>query len=132
MFFAITMSAIGVSQSAGLTPDLTKVKVAVNSIFELLDRQSKIDPLEKSGKTLQIVRGDVELQHVSFTYPTRPDVPIFRDLNLLVRAGQVSHLYWKIAFQKRCGSIADAMHDEYSDFLLLVIIPKQHLLSVLV
>ena len=92
------MSAIGVSKSASLTPDFTKVKVAVNSIFELLDRQSKIDPLEKSGKILQIVRGDVELQHVSFTYPTRPDVPIFRDLNLLVRAGQVSHLYWESAF----------------------------------
>jgi ABC-type transport system involved in Fe-S cluster assembly fused permease/ATPase subunit len=91
VFFAITMSALGVSQSAGLSPDLTKVKIAVNSVFALLDRESKIDPLVQAGKTLKIVRGEVELQHVSFTYPTRPSVPIFKDLNLTVHAGKVQN-----------------------------------------
>ncbi|CAM6010259.1 unnamed protein product [Sphagnum balticum] len=88
VFFAITMSAIGVSQAAGLSPDLTKVKIAVNSVFALLDRESNIDPLAKSGKTLKVVKGEVELQHISFTYPTRPTVPIFQDLSLTVHAGK--------------------------------------------
>ncbi len=92
VFFAITMSAIGVSQAAGLSPDLTKVKIAVNSVFALLDRESKIDPLAKSGKTLKVVKGEVELQHISFTYPTRPTVPIFQDLSLTVHAGKVNHI----------------------------------------
>jgi ATP-binding cassette subfamily B (MDR/TAP) protein 1 len=86
------MSAIGVSQAAGLSPDLMKVKVAVNSVFALLDRESKIDPLAKSGKTLKVVKGEVELQHISFTYPTRPTVPIFQDLSLTVHAGKVNHI----------------------------------------
>jgi len=60
----------------------------VNSVFALLDRESKIDPLAKSGKTLKVVKGEVELQHISFTYPTRPTVPIFQDLSLTVHAGK--------------------------------------------
>ena len=83
------MSALGVSQSAGMTPDLTKVKIAVNSVFELLDRTSEIDPYDQGGKTLKAVRGDIELCNVSFTYPTRPTITIFSDLNLTVEAGKV-------------------------------------------
>lgn len=92
VFFAITMSAVGVSQSTSRSADLTKVKIAVNSIFEIIDLKSKIDPLEKSGKTMKAVKGEVELQHISFTYPTRPTMPIFKDLNLIVQAGTVSNL----------------------------------------
>jgi ATP-binding cassette subfamily B (MDR/TAP) protein 1 len=88
VFFAITMSAMGVSQSAGLTPDLTKTKLAVNSVFELLDRKSLIDPFDMSGKTLKTVHGDIELRNISFTYPSRPALPIFRDLSLTVPAGK--------------------------------------------
>lgn len=91
VFFAIAMSAIGVSQNASLTPDLTKTKLAVNSVFELLDRKSIIDPFDMSGKTLKTVYGDIELRNVSFTYPSRPTIPIFRDLSLTVHAGKVSH-----------------------------------------
>ncbi len=86
------MSAVGVSQSTSRSADLTKVKIAVNSIFEIIDLKSKIDPLEKSGKTMKAVKGEVELQHISFTYPTRPTMPIFKDLNLIVQAGTVSNL----------------------------------------
>jgi ATP-binding cassette subfamily B (MDR/TAP) protein 1 len=92
VFFAITMSAVGVSQSTSRSADLTKVKIAVNSIFEIIDLKSEIDPLEKSGKTMKAVKGEVELQHISFTYPTRPTMPIFKDLNLIVQAGTVSNL----------------------------------------
>jgi ATP-binding cassette subfamily B (MDR/TAP) protein 1 len=88
VFFAIAMSAIGVSQSASLTPDLTKTKLAVNSVFELLDRKSTIDPFDMSGKTLKTVYGDIELRNVGFTYPSRPTIPIFRDLSLTVHAGK--------------------------------------------
>ncbi|KAJ7544468.1 hypothetical protein O6H91_09G080400 [Diphasiastrum complanatum] len=88
VFFAITLSALGVSQSAGLAPDLTKVKAAVRSVFTILDRNSKIDPTNPEGVTLPAVKGDIEFQHVSFKYPTRPDVQIFRDLCLFVHAGK--------------------------------------------
>jgi ABC-type multidrug transport system fused ATPase/permease subunit len=91
VFFAITMSALAVSRSTSRSTDLTKVKSAVNSIFEIIDLKSKIDPLEKSGQTPKMVRGEVELRHVGFAYPRRPTLPIFKDLNLTVQAGKVSN-----------------------------------------
>eukprot|EP00897_Mesotaenium_endlicherianum_P002209 jgi/Mesen1/2015/ME000148S01116 len=87
VFFAIVMSAMGVSQSLSLAPDFTTVQLAVNSIFAIIDRKSKIDP-EAPGDVLPAVKGQIELRHVKFRYPTRPDVKIFNDLCLTIPAGQ--------------------------------------------
>lgn len=75
-----------------MAPDSTKAKNAAASIFAILDRKSKVDPSDESGKTLENVKGDIELRHVSFKYPTRPDVQILRDLCLTIRSGKVSLL----------------------------------------
>ncbi|KAL1833030.1 hypothetical protein DCAR_0103079 [Daucus carota subsp. sativus] len=88
VFFALTMASVGVSQSSSLTPNSSKAKSATASIFAILDRKSEIDPTNESGETLENARGEIELRHVSFKYPTRPDVQIFRDLNLTLRSGK--------------------------------------------
>ncbi|KAL2935295.1 ABC transporter B family member 11 [Bienertia sinuspersici] len=88
VFFALTMAAIGISQSSSFAPDSSKAKSAAASVFSILDRKSKIDPSDESGKTLDDVNGEIELQHVSFTYPTRPDIQIFQDLSLTIHAGK--------------------------------------------
>ncbi|KAJ8623580.1 hypothetical protein MRB53_032109 [Persea americana] len=88
VFFALTMAAIGVSQSSSLAPDAAKVKASTSSIFAILDQKSKIDPSDDTGMTLPDVKGDIEFQHVSFKYPMRPDVQIFRDLCLVVQSGK--------------------------------------------
>ena len=38
---------------------------------------------------LDDVKGEIELRHVSFRYPSRPDIQIFRDLNLTIHSGKV-------------------------------------------
>ncbi|KAL6292834.1 hypothetical protein ACE6H2_000976 [Prunus campanulata] len=88
VFFALTMTAIGVSQSGSLAPDLSKGKSSASSIFAILDQKSKIDPSDESGTTIENVKGEIELRHVSFKYPTRPDVPIFQDLCLTIHHGK--------------------------------------------
>ncbi|XP_006303137.2 ABC transporter B family member 11 [Capsella rubella] len=88
VFFALTMAAIGVSQSSSLAPDSSKAKVAAASIFAIIDRKSKIDSSDESGTVLENVKGDIELRHLRFTYPARPDIQIFRDLCLTIRAGK--------------------------------------------
>lgn len=88
VFFALTMAALGVSQSSALAPDVTKAKDSTKSIFAILDRKSKIDPSNDEGITLASVKGDIEFQHVSFKYPTRPDVQIFTDLCLNIHSGK--------------------------------------------
>ncbi|XP_050236256.1 ABC transporter B family member 4-like [Mercurialis annua] len=88
VFFALTMAAMGISQSSSLAPDSSKAKSAVASIFSIIDRDSKIDPSDESGTTIENVRGEIELRHISFVYPSRPDIQIFRDLNLAIHSGK--------------------------------------------
>ncbi|RXI09837.1 hypothetical protein DVH24_023283 [Malus domestica] len=88
VFFALTMATIGVSQSGSLAPDVSKAKSSAASIFAILDRKSKIDSSDESGTTIENVKGDIELRHVNFKYPTRPDVLIFQDLCLTIRHGK--------------------------------------------
>ncbi|XP_031395094.1 ABC transporter B family member 11-like isoform X2 [Punica granatum] len=88
VFFALSMAAIGISQSSTLGPDSTKGKAAAASIFSIIDRKSKIDPSNESGMTPEDVKGEIELRHISFKYPSRPDCQIFRDLNLAIHSGQ--------------------------------------------
>ncbi|XP_074317748.1 ABC transporter B family member 11-like [Silene latifolia] len=88
VFFALSMAALGLSQTTSFLPDIGKAKSAVASIFAILDRQSKIDPSDKSGTTLEQVDGEIEFRHVKFKYPTRPRVLIFRDLCLTINPGK--------------------------------------------
>ncbi|KAI7745073.1 hypothetical protein M8C21_034039 [Ambrosia artemisiifolia] len=88
VFFALTMAALAVSQSSSFAPDTSKAKSSAISIFAILDRKSEIDPTDESGLTLETVKGEIELRHISFKYPTRPDVEIFRDLCLTIHSGK--------------------------------------------
>ncbi|KAG0499942.1 hypothetical protein HPP92_000014 [Vanilla planifolia] len=88
VFFALTMAAIGVSQSSALGPDAAKAKDSAASIFGILDRKSNIDASIDKGMVLAQVNGEIEFQHVSFKYPNRPLVQIFRDLCLKIPSGK--------------------------------------------
>jgi ATP-binding cassette subfamily B (MDR/TAP) protein 1 len=86
------MMAVGVSQSSSLARDFSKVQDAAVSIFKIIDRISKIDASSDVGTTLDMVVGNIELQNVSFKYPARTDVQIFRDLCLRIPSGKVYFL----------------------------------------
>ncbi|XP_038883131.1 ABC transporter B family member 9-like [Benincasa hispida] len=88
VFFALTISAMGVSQTSALAPDSSKAKDSAASIFEILDSKPKIDSSSNEGVTLTSVIGNIEFDHVSFKYPTRPDIQIFRDLCLRIPSGK--------------------------------------------
>ncbi|KAJ3685940.1 hypothetical protein LUZ61_015104 [Rhynchospora tenuis] len=88
VFFALVLSTIGVSRTSAIGSDTTKAKDSANSIFEILDRKSKIDSSSDEGTVLTNVRGEIELQNIVFTYPARPNAPVFRDLSLLIPSGK--------------------------------------------
>ncbi|KAI8015446.1 ABC transporter B family member 1 [Camellia lanceoleosa] len=89
VFMVLMVSANGAAETLTLAPDFIKGGRAMRSVFNLLDRKSEIDPDEKDSTPVpDHLRGEVEFKHVDFSYPSRPDVPIFRDLNLRARAGK--------------------------------------------
>lgn len=92
VFFVLNMTTLTVSQTSALVPDTTKAMDSIASIFAILDRKSKIDSSSDEGMTLPVVKGEIEFQHVSFRYPTRPNVWILKDLCFSIPPGKVSWL----------------------------------------
>ncbi|XP_056163005.1 ABC transporter B family member 21-like isoform X3 [Syzygium oleosum] len=88
VFLALTNAAIAITQSSSLAQDSTKAKSATASVFEIIDRESKLDLSGESGETLENVKGEIELHHISFKYPSRPDIQIFKDLSLTIHSGK--------------------------------------------
>ncbi|GMI98931.1 P-GLYCOPROTEIN 4, MULTIDRUG RESISTANCE 4, ARABIDOPSIS P-GLYCOPROTEIN 4, ATP-binding cassette B4 [Hibiscus trionum] len=120
VFFALTMATVGISQSSSFAPDSSKAKSAAASIFAIIDRESKIDPSDESGTTLENVKGDIELRHVSFKYPLRPDIQIFEDLCLSIHAGKTVALVGESGSGKSTViSLLQRFYDPDSGFITL-------------
>ncbi|RZC60569.1 hypothetical protein C5167_022334 [Papaver somniferum] len=88
VFFALIFTAVGVSGSSSTVADTGKAKISAASVFAILDHETNVDLSNNSGTTLEDVRGKIEFRHVSFKYPTRPDVQIFRDFCLSIHSGK--------------------------------------------
>ncbi|KAE9985325.1 hypothetical protein EG328_007578 [Venturia inaequalis] len=91
-FFVCFMSIIFGAQSAGtifsFAPDMGKAKHAAAELQTLFDRKPKIDCWSEEGDRLTSVEGHVEFRDVHFRYPTRPEQPVLRGLNLSIKPGQ--------------------------------------------
>ena len=89
VFMVLMVSANGAAETLTLAPDFIKGGRAMRSVFELLDRRTEIEPDDQDATPFpDRLRGEVELKHVDFFYPSRPDTPVFRDLSLRARAGK--------------------------------------------
>lgn len=66
----------------------TEASVAAQRIFDRIDRIPLIDGEDTKGLVLDKIRGELEFEHVKFTYPSRPDSVVLKDFNLRVEAGK--------------------------------------------
>lgn len=65
-----------------------KAKHAAQELKNLFDIKPTIDTWSSDGASLESVEGTVEFRDVHFRYPTRPEQPVLRGLNLTVKPGQ--------------------------------------------
>ncbi|GBG73751.1 hypothetical protein CBR_g17091 [Chara braunii] len=91
-FMVLIVTTFALAESFTLAPDIAKGSTVLGSIFAIIDRRTAIDADDESGTKLVKLQGNIELRKVDFRYPCRPDVPIFKDLNLKVRPGQIMAL----------------------------------------
>lgn len=87
-FFSILLAAFGLGQAQMAFPDMGKASAAVQRVFEVIDRVPAIDSSSPAGEKPSDIVGDIELKDVSFRYPSRPDVAVFKHFNLKVEAGR--------------------------------------------
>lgn len=88
VFSSVVFSAMAAGQAISLAPDYTKAKDAASSVFRILDLESTIDSSSKAGQKLPDPKGKADLDHVQFSYPTRPSVVVAKDLSLKVPVGK--------------------------------------------
>ncbi|XP_057520627.1 ABC transporter B family member 19 [Amaranthus tricolor] len=88
VFVVLVITANSVAETVSLAPEIIRGGEAVGSVFSILDRCTRIDPDDSEAETVESIRGEIEFRHVDFSYPTRPDVLVFKDFNLRIRAGQ--------------------------------------------
>ncbi|QSZ35150.1 hypothetical protein DSL72_008017 [Monilinia vaccinii-corymbosi] len=91
-FFVCFSAVIFGAQSAGtifsFAPDMGKAKQAAQELKILFDRKPAIDSWSKEGERMESMEGYVEFRNVHFRYPTRPEQPVLRGLDLQVKPGE--------------------------------------------
>ncbi|ORZ10103.1 P-loop containing nucleoside triphosphate hydrolase protein [Absidia repens] len=98
VFFAFLIGANAFLQLPQNLSAVSSAAGAAHRIFATIDRVPEIDSTSTEGLSPENMHGDIEFRNVKFRYPTRPDVPILKNLNLKVHPGQT------IAFVGPSGS----------------------------
>ena len=92
----IVMTSSGaLGNGLGLLGNLKKANIAFRSIYSTLDTPSLINPFkhDNEGKISAMnIKGKIELKHVYFAYPTRPEQIILKDVSFTVYPGQQAAL----------------------------------------
>ncbi|CEG36409.1 atp-binding cassette superfamily [Plasmopara halstedii] len=88
VFFSIIMGAMALGQAAPSVEAITSARAAAFPVFQTIKRPSLIDPLGDEGKKLDKVMGRIQIDNVSFSYPSRPDVVVCRNYSLTIEPGE--------------------------------------------
>ncbi|KAK5999117.1 ABC multidrug transporter atrC [Cladobotryum mycophilum] len=92
VIFAVLVAAQSLTQIAPQTIGISKATAAAQDLFAIIDRKSAVDSLSDEGEKIQGFQGDIKLRDVHFAYPSRPDVPVLRGLDLDIPANKTTAL----------------------------------------
>ena len=87
----IINSCDGLSDILRNMGDSNKAKLAYKSIFDTLDIKSDLTPFQRynnSKISANNLKGSIEFKNVFFSYPTKPNNLIFKDLSFKIESGQ--------------------------------------------
>ena len=91
----VLVSAGSIGNGLGQLGDIKKAIVAFKSIYSILDTKVLINPFKRDNAdkiSAQNIKGKIELRHVYFAYPTRPEQVILKDVSFTVYPGQQAAL----------------------------------------
>lgn len=81
------ITAMAFAGCSVLWGDFMKAVGASERVFELIEREPKIKP--EGGTIIPSLSGSVCFRNVGFTYPSRPDVVVLRDIDLQLDPGKI-------------------------------------------
>ena len=92
VLLSVVIAALSITQLAPYSIEFTRAASAAVQLYVVIDRQTAIDPMDPSGERPTSLTGDVELENVVFSYPTRPDTTVLKHFSLHAPAGKVTAL----------------------------------------
>jgi ATP-binding cassette subfamily B (MDR/TAP) protein 1 len=90
VFVQLILAITNVSLYLGLVPQIGLAKDCASRLLRLSTLPK--DSHEHFGNTQITSIGDIELHNLSFSYPSRPDQRVLKDINLLIPAGETTAL----------------------------------------
>ncbi|XP_075982316.1 multi drug resistance 50 [Anticarsia gemmatalis] len=88
VFFGVMTGSANFGISSTLMEVFGVARGAGAQIFNMIDNVPTINPLLNHGVTPSTIEGNIELKNVVFHYPSRPDVPVLKGINISVKRGQ--------------------------------------------
>ncbi|CAH1647758.1 unnamed protein product [Spodoptera littoralis] len=88
ILFSVYMATQSVTFCVPHAEVFAAARGAASSIFQLIDRVPLIDSLQKGGLTPRRVIGDISLEDVHFSYPSRPEVKVLNGFSIKIKAGE--------------------------------------------
>ena len=92
ILLAIIIGAFAIGNVAPNAQAFTTSVAAAAKIYNTIDRVSPLDPMSEAGKRLEIVEGTIELRNIRHIYPSRPEVVVMENVNLIVPSGKTTAL----------------------------------------
>ncbi|CAH2103160.1 unnamed protein product [Euphydryas editha] len=88
ILFSVYMATQSITFCVPHVEMFASARGAAASIFKLLDRQPAIDSLDEGGVSPRRVIGEISLEDVHFSYPSRPNVKVLQGISLHIKAGE--------------------------------------------
>jgi ATP-binding cassette, subfamily B (MDR/TAP), member 1 len=92
VFFAVLIGSFSVAEIAPNLQAFTLALSACSKIYETIDRVPKIDIYSPDGERPKQVEGNLEFRNVNFIYPSRPEVQVLENVDLVVPHGKTTAL----------------------------------------
>ncbi|UJR12090.1 hypothetical protein I4U23_016268 [Adineta vaga] len=88
VFNCIVFGAQSIDQNVSMVLNFGPAKKAAKNILDVLTRQPTIDNRSSHGEHLTHFQGQIEFNHLYFTYPSRSEAIILQNFNLKIESGQ--------------------------------------------
>ncbi|XP_030388009.1 ATP-dependent translocase ABCB1 [Scaptodrosophila lebanonensis] len=88
VFFSVMMGSMNIGMASPYIEAFGIAKGACAKVFHIIEKIPIINPIEPRGRNLDEPLIEIEFRDVEFEYPTRPDIPLLRKLNLNIFRGQ--------------------------------------------
>ncbi|PPQ96673.1 hypothetical protein CVT26_010302 [Gymnopilus dilepis] len=92
VFLAILIGSFSLALLAPEMQAITHGRGAAAKLYDTIDRVPEIDSANPGGLKPETIHGEIVLENVKFSYPSRPTVQVVKGLNIKFEAGKTAAL----------------------------------------